>query len=176
MSEGGQENPVYESFIERAKEASAYMGKKGDVIIPKGREGEIAAGTSYKRRIELEREYQVFQRFMQVSKKAEPEEYFQGIEQRRKTFNFNHNADLSNEEYGKFIDLMNAVHDTWIYLLLGKEAPGAVAELYAQASEQGRRKMLPVMINAAKNKALEGSTADDMLAYIAANIADDEEI
>lgn len=184
VSEGGQENPVYESFIERAKEASAYMNKKGEVIIPKGREGEIAAGTSYKRRTELEREYQVFQRFMQMSKRAEPQEYFAKLEERKNTFNFNHDADLTVEEYGKFIDIMNAVADTWLYQLLGKEAPGAVAELYAQASNKGRRQLVPIIVDISKNPQAHGNTPDDMLAYIAERMGitgefdelDDEEI
>ena len=91
---------------------------------------------------------------------------------------------MTVEEYGKFIDIMNAVADTWLYQLLGKEAPGAVAELYAQASNKGRRQLVPIIVDISKNPQAHGNTPDDMLAYIAERMGitgefdelDDEEI
>lgn len=172
VAEGGQESPVYERYIERAREATAYFNPRtGKVVIPEGRFGELAAGTSYKRKAELLREYDVFRRFLQMTDKAEPEEYIKGWNEKTEAFNFNHNSDLTTDEYMRFVDVVNSIRNSWVYKYLQRETPGGLSEVYANASTTGRRKILPVITNIMKDPQAYGTTPDDLMAYIAKEVS-----
>ena len=175
-----QASKFIESVIERLKQASAGYNKKGEYTVPKGQRGEVGVGTSYKRKVELQKQLAGLRRFEKVdieTPKGESE-WSDKVNNQYKTF-VSRYGNISPDDYVDMVDTMNIVKNT--LKDYGYEDNGTgYARLYNKAKGQGKKKFARY-VEQARNDIMNDSTrktrtAEDILDRVADLLRDSNEL
>lgn len=167
-----------EKAINRLKQGSAGFNKKGEYTVPKSRTGEVGVGTSYKRKVELQKQLEGLRRFEKTDMET-PEGKRNWNEKTRnqyETFKKRY-GDISEDDYEDMVNTMNIVKNT--LKDYGYEDNGTgYARLYNKADEQGKRKFARY-VEQARNEVSDGKygsrTAEDILDRVAEMLRENRE-
>lgn len=143
--------PQVEDYIQRMKENSMYKNKKGEKVIPKSKDGEIALGLTNKNKASLQLQLFTLKRFLQgdVFTPVAEKELDEQHERAYQTFIRNRGAYMTRAEYDEAIDMMNTVK--FLTKGYGYEGEGGgFADLYVNGNEKGRKNFISYVEEAKK--------------------------
>ena len=168
-------NQVVEDSIRKMREASIDINKlTGEIIVPKGRKGEIGLGLTYKNKSELQRQLAGLRRFEEkdIYTPSGKEKWNEKTNRQYETFK-NRYGDISRSEYDDMIDTMNIVKNTlkdYGYEDFG----GSYARTYTRANKAGKRKFARYVDQARRESS--GKTTEDVLDRIAELLRENGEL
>ena len=168
-------NQVVEDSIRKMREASIDINKQtGEIIVPKGRKGEIGLGLTYKNKSELQRQLAGLRRFEEkdIYTPSGKEKWNEKTNRQYETFK-NRYGDISRSEYDDMIDTMNIVKNTlkdYGYEDFG----GSYARTYTRANKAGKRKFARYVDQARRESS--GKTTEDVLDRIAELLRENGEL